>query len=63
MAMSKKVKLLIVGVLMVVTLSLVFHNSWIWVVYVLVRDVALNLVSLPGVAKIAGGTCNVHFLP
>ena len=63
MAMSMKEKLLFVWLLVVVAFSFVFHYFWASAVYALGRAVALNLVSLPGLAKLAAGICGVGFLP
>ncbi len=61
--MSMKEILLIVWLLVVVASGFVFRHFWTCAVYVLGRAVALNLISLPGVAKIAAAICGVHFLP
>ena len=61
--MSMKEKLLFVWLLVVVACGLVFRHFWASTVYALGRVVALNLVSLPGLAKLAVGIFGVHLLP
>ncbi|HEV1996162.1 MAG TPA: hypothetical protein VGR03_17645 [Candidatus Acidoferrum sp.] len=61
--MSMKEKLLFVWLLVVVAFSFVFHHFWASTICALGRVVALNLVSLPGLAKFAAGICGVHLLP
>jgi len=61
--MSTKEKLLFVWLLMVVAFSFVFRHFWANTVYALGRVVALNLISLPGLAKLAVGIFGVHHLP
>jgi len=63
MAMSMKEKLLFVWLLVVVACSFVFRHFWASTVYALGRVVALNLVSLPGLAKLAVGIFGVHLWP
>jgi len=63
MAMSMKEELLIVWLLVVVVLRLVFRHFWANTVYALGKVVALNLVSLPGLAKFVAGIYGVHLLP
>jgi hypothetical protein len=63
MAMNMKEKLLFVWLLVVVAFSLVFHHFWASTVYALGKAVALNLVSLPGLANFAVGFFGVNFLP
>jgi hypothetical protein len=63
MAMSRKEKLLVVWLLVVVALVLVFHDFWASTVYALGKVVALNLVCLPGLAFFAAGFFGSHFLP
>jgi len=62
MAMSMKEKLLFVGLLVAVTFGFVFRHFWASAVYALGRAVALNLVSSPGLAKLAAGICGIGFL-
>jgi hypothetical protein len=62
MAMSTKEKVLIVWLLVVVAVSFVFHQFWVCTVYALGRAVALNLVFLPGLAKLAAGIVGAHLL-
>jgi hypothetical protein len=63
MAMSMKEKVLVVWLLVVVASSFVFHHFWATTVYALGRAVALNLMSLPGLAKLAAGILGVQLLP
>jgi hypothetical protein len=63
MAMSMKEKLLLVWLLVVVAFGFVFRHFWVSTVYALGRAVAMNLVSLPGLAKFAAVICTVHVLP
>jgi hypothetical protein len=63
MAMSMKEKLLFAWLLVVVAFSFIFRHFWASAVYALGRAVALDLVSLPGLAKLAAGICGVSFLP
>jgi hypothetical protein len=62
MAMSMNEKLLFVWLLVVVVFGFVFRHFWASAVYALGRAVALNLISLPGLAKFAAGICSLHFL-
>jgi hypothetical protein len=62
MAMSMKEKLLFVGLLVAVACGFVFRHFWASAVYALGRAVALNLVSSPGLAKLAAGICGIGFL-
>jgi hypothetical protein len=62
MAMSTKEKLLFLWILMVVAFCLVFDHFWASTVYALGRAVALTLISLLGLAKIAVGMYGVHLL-
>jgi hypothetical protein len=63
MAMSMKEKLLFVWLLVLAAFSFVFRHFWASAVYALGRAVALNLVSLPALAKFAAGISGVHLLP
>jgi hypothetical protein len=62
MAMSMKEKLLFVWLLVVVAFSFLFRHFWASPVYAIGRAVALNLVSLPGLVKLAAGICGIGFL-
>jgi len=62
MAMSMKEKLFFVWLLVVVAFSFVFRHSWASAVYAIGRAVAPNLVSLPGLMKLAAGICGIGFL-
>jgi ABC-type Fe3+-siderophore transport system permease subunit len=63
MAMSMKEKILLVWLLVVVAFGFVFRHFWASTVYALGRAVAMNLGSLPGLAKFAAVICSVHLLP
>jgi hypothetical protein len=63
MAMSTKEKLLFVWILAVVAFSLVFHRFWASTIYALGKAVAINLISLPGLAKCVMGFLGVTLLP
>jgi hypothetical protein len=62
MAMSVKEKLLFVWLLVVVAFSFVFRHFWASAAYTIGRAVAPNLVSLPGLVKLAAGICGIGFL-
>jgi hypothetical protein len=61
--MSMKVKLLLVWLLVVEAFRFVFRHFWTTTVYALGKAVALNLVSLPGLAKFAAGIIGAYLLP
>jgi hypothetical protein len=63
MAMSINEKLLFVWLLVVVGFGFVFRHFWLSTVYALSRAVALNLISLPSLAKFAVVICGVQLLP
>jgi hypothetical protein len=63
MAMSMNEKLLFVWLLVVVGFSFVFRHFWLSTVYALSRAVALNLFSLPGLAKLTAGIFGVLLIP
>ena len=60
--MSMKEKLLFVWLLVAVAFGFVFRHFWVSAVYALGRAVALNLVSSPGLAKLAAGICGIGLL-
>ena len=62
MAMSTKEKILFLWILVVVAFGLVFHHFWASKVYTLGRAVALTLIPLLDLAKIAAGLYGVHLL-
>jgi hypothetical protein len=62
MAMTSKEKLLIAWLLVVVAVSFVFRHFWVCTVYALGRAVALNLILLPGLAKLMAEVWAVHLL-
>src|SRR5205807_7334134 len=62
MAMSRKEKLLFVWLLAVVAVSFVFHYFWACTMSALGKAVALNLVLLPGLVKLATGICAAQLL-
>ena len=59
--MSTKEKILFLWIL-VVAFGLVFHHFWASTVYALGRAVALTLISLLGLAKVAAEMHGVHLL-
>jgi hypothetical protein len=63
MAMSMNEKLLFVWILLVVAFSLVSRHFWAIAADELGRVLALNLIGLPGLAKLAAGIFGVHLLP
>jgi hypothetical protein len=63
MAMSINEKLLFMWLLVVVIFGFVFRHCWLSTVYALSKVVALNLFSLPGLAKLAAGILGVLLLP
>jgi hypothetical protein len=58
-----KEKVFFLWLLAGVAFSFVFRHFWASTIYVLGRAVALNLVSLPSLAKFAVVVCGVHLLP
>ncbi len=60
--MSRKEKILVVCVVVVLALSFVFRNSWTCVVYALSKAVAAHLVPL-ALTKLVAGICGVQLLP
>ena len=62
MAMSTKEKILFLWILVVMAFGLVYHHFWASTVYALGRAVALSLISLLGLAKVAAGMHGVHLL-
>ena len=62
MAMSTKEKILFLWILVVMAFGLVYHHFWASAVYALGRAVALTLISLLGLAKVAAGMHGVHLL-
>jgi hypothetical protein len=63
MAMSMKEKLFFLWLLVGMAFSFAFRHFWTSTIYVLGRAVALNLVSLPSLAKFAVVICGVHLFP
>jgi hypothetical protein len=63
MAMSMKEKFFFLWLLVGMAFSFVFRHFWTSAIYVFGRAVALNLVSLPSLAKFAVAICGVHLLP
>jgi len=63
MAMSMNERLFFIWLLVVVIFGFVSRHFWAVTVYALSRAVALNLISLPGLAKFAVVICGVHLLP
>ena len=62
MAMNMKEKVLFLWVLVVVAAGFMFRHFWVCTVYAIGRAVALNVVSLPGLAKFTAGLFGVLFL-
>jgi hypothetical protein len=62
MAMGMKEKILSIWLVMAVTVSFLINHFWASAVYAIGWAVALSLVALPGLAKLAAGICGVHFL-
>ncbi len=61
--MSMNEKLFFVWLLVLVAFGFVFRHFWAVTVYALSRAVALNLISLPGLAKLAAGIFGVLLVP
>ena len=61
--MSMNEKLFFVWLLVLVAFGFVFRHFWAITVYALSRAVALNLISLPGLAKLAAGIFGVLLVP
>ncbi len=62
MAMSMKEKLLFLWLLVVVVIRIVFHHFGASAIAVLGRAIAMNLISLTGMAKLTAGILGVLFL-
>ena len=60
--MSTKERILFLWILVVVAFGLVFHHFWASTVYALGRAVALTLISLVGLARLAAGIHGMHLL-
>jgi len=60
--MSMKEKLLLLWVLVMVAVGFMFRHFWACTVYAIGRAVALNVVSLPALAKSTAGVFGVLFL-
>jgi len=60
--MSMKEKLLFVWLLAVMAFSFVIRHYWASAAYAIGRAVAPNLVSLPGLVKLAAGLCGIGLL-
>jgi hypothetical protein len=63
MAMSMNEKLLFLWILLVVAFGLVFRHFWATAADELGRVLALNLICLPGLAKLAAGIFGLQLLP
>lgn len=61
--MSRKERLLVVWILVVVAIGFLFHQFLSWTVYALQKVVAFGLLPLPGLVKFAAGVCCVNLLP
>jgi hypothetical protein len=62
MAMSMKEKLLFLWVLVMVAVGFMFRHFWACTIYAIGRAVALNVVSLPGLAKFTAGIFGMFFV-
>jgi hypothetical protein len=62
MAMSTNEKLLFLWLFVVVAFGFMFRHFWVSTIYELSKVVALNLFTLPGLAKLTAGVFGVHFL-
>ena len=63
MAMTRKEKLLVVGILVVVAIGFLFHHFLSWTVWAFQKAVAFSFIPLPGLMKFAAGICCVNLLP
>jgi hypothetical protein len=63
MAMRMKEKILSIWLVMFATLGFVISHFWAGMIYLFGRAVALNLVGLKGLTKMAAIICGVNFLP
>jgi len=63
MAMTRKEKLLVVGILVVVAIGFLFHHFLSWTVWAFQKVVAFSFIPLPGLVKFAAGICCVNLLP
>ena len=61
--MSRKEKLLVVGILVVVAIGFLFHHFLSWTVWAFQRAVPFSFIPLPGLVKFAAGICCVNLLP
>ena len=60
--MTRKEKLLVAWILVVVAIGFLFHNFLSWTVYAFQKVVAFSLIPLPGLVKFAVGVCCVKLL-
>ena len=61
--MRMKEKILSILLVMFTTFSFVISHFWASTIYLFGRAVALNLVGLKGLTKMAAAICGVNFLP
>jgi hypothetical protein len=61
MAMSMNERLFFVWLVVVVMFGFVFRHFWLSTVYALSKVVALNLVFMAALAKLAAGLFGAHF--
>jgi len=61
--MTRKEKLLVVGILVVVAIGFLFHHYLSWTVWAFQKAVAFSFIPLPGLMKFAAGICCVNLLP
>jgi hypothetical protein len=62
MDMSKKTKLLVVWLLLVVASTFLFSQFWSYTVFVLQKAVVTDILPLPFLTKVAAGIGGVHLL-
>jgi hypothetical protein len=62
MAMSTNEKLLFLWLLVVVVFGFMFRHFWAGTIYALGKAIAMNLISLPGLAMFTAGIFGMHFL-
>ncbi len=61
--MTRKEKLLVAWILVVVAIGFLFHNFLSWTVYAFQKVVAFSLIPLPGLVKFAAGVWCFNLLP
>jgi len=61
--MTRKEKLLVVGILVVVAIGFLLHHYLSWTVWAFQKAVAFSFIPLPGLMKFAARICCVNLLP